>query len=1418
MLAAAVRTFVFVAPIGMSIVVTRWGAHWIPRPNGLVGAVLWWGTITVAATAVLWATDRVLRRLLPLVALFRLSLVFPDRAPSRFKVALKSGTVRQLQRDVDAGKLRAVTPQDAAEQLLALAAALSAHDRLTRGHTERVRAYSVMIGEEMGLDDRELELLNWSGLVHDIGKLTVPPEILNKPGRPTDEEWATLREHPARAAELIMPLRSWLGDFADSATQHHERWDGTGYPHGLAGGEITMAGRIVAVADAYDVMTSSRSYKKPMPAEEARRELARCAGTQFDPVAVRAFLNVAIGRLRLVMGPLSSLFQFPAGGASLGSAAVGATAAATVAISSVLGLVEPPEPQVEKPAPVAAPAVADVSDPPDQLDFTPVVVPRVVSDEDTSVDIAVGAAWPTPATSLRVTIPSTNGEVEVLGLDGFRFVPEPDFNGVTWFEYEVCFDNGTCHSMRVDIDVRPGDDPPVATDDTLTLAEDTVASIDVVANDTDPDLDPLTIVDVRVASAAGALRDVRTSVDGDHVVVEPGADQWGTAMVIYTVADPGGLLAEATLAITVEAVNDPPRATDDVATIRENFTSLIDVLANDTDPDGDELRITAVTDVDVGRVEFDERIIRFTPTTDYLGPASFRYTTADPSGATTTGEVSVTVAARAAAPQAVADVATTREDTSVTVAVMTNDVSPWPLDPTTLAVGDGAAHGEAVAADGRITYTPDTHWHGSDAFTYEVCDKLGRCTSAAVAVSVTAVNDAPRFTIGADQTVTEDPGARSVAGWVTGIDPGPNEPDQSVTIAVSTSNPGLFSVAPTIDAAGTLAYTPAADATGTALVSVTITDDGGTHDGGIDRTSQSARITVTTVNDAPVAAADAVDLDEDTVGGIDFDVLANDTDVDGDTLAFVAATGTATLAGTLTDHGDGTFTYVPEEDFHGVEAFSYRVSDPSGAESTATVTITVDPVADPPVASNDARITGVDTPLVVAAPGVLANDYDVDADTIAVVTSPVAGPTNGTVSLAADGGYTYTPAGGFVGTDAFTYRIADPGGLTATATVTVTVDSGTTTTTYFFDDSGPSLTEYDLALAPPPSSNPVADTGGDGNPGRTIDNSGGSESELDPAKYHRWSTTLAAPLALDGPVTVELWATAKDFDTDETAHPYVWLYDCGVLTCTTVAEVDVHLDPWYDGPPGFTRRDIDLGSVSHTFAAGRRLVVRLQFQHEDMWVAMTADYPSALHLTVANQPPVAVDDSLTIVEDDGATNVSVVANDTDADLDPTSVTITVDPTDGTATPLGDGSVDYTPDPDHNGADSFTYEVCDLSGRCDTAVVSVTIDAVNDAPTFTGGGNVTSTGPGPNTFAGWATAIAAGPADEVGQALTFVVTANSAPGLFASGPAVDESSGDLTFTPNGSGSADITVELRDDGGTVDGGDDTSDPVTFTITLP
>ncbi|MBJ7595736.1 MAG: HD domain-containing protein [Candidatus Dormibacteraeota bacterium] len=194
-------------------------------------------------------------------------------------------------------------------------------------------------------------------MLHDIGKLEVPATILNKPGTPDEAEWAALHRHPEEGARLVAPLLPWLGEWGAAVEQHHERFDGTGYPHQLKGHEISLAARIVAVADAYEVMTAPRPYKRPMSVSAARQELVRVAGTQLDPVIVRAFLNVSVGRLWRTIGfgawiaqvpQLGRIFSFGGfTGSGMGMGIVTATTATVFAVTGVVGT--PPGPGLAGP-------------------------------------------------------------------------------------------------------------------------------------------------------------------------------------------------------------------------------------------------------------------------------------------------------------------------------------------------------------------------------------------------------------------------------------------------------------------------------------------------------------------------------------------------------------------------------------------------------------------------------------------------------------------------------------------------------------------------------------------------------------------------------------------------------------------------------------------------------------------------------------------------------------------------------------------------------------------------------------------------------------------------------------------------------------------------------------------------------------
>lgn len=171
-----------------------------------------------------------------------------------------------------------------------IASALDAKDPYTHGHSLRVTMYSLILAKSLNLDDTTLEEIETAGLLHDIGKIGIPQKILCKPDKLTDEEYELMKSHPARAEKMLMGIKK-LTVVSNWLRCHHERWDGKGYPYGLKGEEIPISGRIIALADTYDAMTSTRSYRKALEHEVAIEEIKRCAGTQFDPVLADLFVK-----------------------------------------------------------------------------------------------------------------------------------------------------------------------------------------------------------------------------------------------------------------------------------------------------------------------------------------------------------------------------------------------------------------------------------------------------------------------------------------------------------------------------------------------------------------------------------------------------------------------------------------------------------------------------------------------------------------------------------------------------------------------------------------------------------------------------------------------------------------------------------------------------------------------------------------------------------------------------------------------------------------------------------------------------------------------------------------------------------------------------------------------------------------------
>jgi VCBS repeat-containing protein len=484
--------------------------------------------------------------------------------------------------------------------------------------------------------------------------------------------------------------------------------------------------------------------------------------------------------------------------------------------------------------------------------------------------------------------------------------------------------------------------------------------------------------------------------------------------VIGMVPVVGGPLAGTLRNAVIAASDKAPSPTDDGYVIDEDTQVTGNVLVNDTDADGDPLTAAIKTQPAHGAVTFNtDGTFTYTPTANYNGTDAFTYAVSD-GQRNTTGTVTVTITPVADAPVAGDDTATLNEDTSKVISLLGND-SDADHDPLTITDLTNPEHGTAVLSqDGTLTYTPVANYNGTDSVVYTISDGTGATTTATVSITVTAVADPPTA-VDDGYTVDED---TQLTGNVLVNDS--DADDDTLTAAIGTQTThGVV----TLNADGSFAYTPTADYNGTDVFTYTASD-------GVQTTTATVNFTVNSVNDAPVAGDDSATLDEDTSTVIS--PLGNDTDVENDPLTVVDA---AAGHGSASVGTDGTITYTPSANYNGTDTVVYTVSDGLGGTTPGTISVTVNPIGDAPVAANDGFGVNQDTQLTG---NVLSNDYDPDGDSLSV--SLNGGAAHGNVSLNADGSFTYNPSGGYSGGDSFSYTLTDSTGATAVGTVNVTVN------------------------------------------------------------------------------------------------------------------------------------------------------------------------------------------------------------------------------------------------------------------------------------------------------------------------------------------------------------------------------------------
>jgi VCBS repeat-containing protein len=603
-----------------------------------------------------------------------------------------------------------------------------------------------------------------------------------------------------------------------------------------------------------------------------------------------------------------------------------------------------------------------------------------------------------------------------------------DFNRDGKPDFAAASFNSDTVAVRLNTSVT--NQAPTAAADAYSTAEDTTLTVGapgVLGNDSDPDGNPLSAV-----PGSGPSHGTLTLNANGSFTYSPGANFTGSDSFTYRASD-GSLTSNlATVTITVSPVNDAPTAADDAYSTGEDTALTVDapgVLANDNDPDGDRLHTVVGSASSHGTVALNANgSFTYTPAANFNGSDSFTYRANDGTVESNQATVTITVTATNDGPTAVDDAYSTAEDTTLTVAaasgVLANDTDPEG-DTLSAVAGSGPSHGTLTRnADGSFTYTPAANFNGSDSFTYRASDGTAESSPATVAITVSGVNDAPTaaadaYSTGEDTTLTVD------APGVLANDHDPDG-DRLHTVVESAPSHGTL----TLDTDGSFLYTPASDYNGSDAFTYRA------NDGTLASNLATVTITITATNDRPTAADDAYTTAEDTTLTVGAPgVLGNDTDPDGDRLSAVAGSGPS--HGTLTRNTNGSFIYTPGANYNGTDSFTYRANDGGLESSPATVTITISPVNDAPTAANNAYSTAEDTALTVATPGVLANDSDPDSNQLSAVLG--SGPSHGTLTLNANGSFTYTPAANFNGSDSFTYRASD-GTLTSNlAAVTLTV-------------------------------------------------------------------------------------------------------------------------------------------------------------------------------------------------------------------------------------------------------------------------------------------------------------------------------------------------------------------------------------------
>jgi large repetitive protein len=842
-----------------------------------------------------------------------------------------------------------------------------------------------------------------------------------------------------------------------------------------------------------------------------------------------------------------------------------------------------------------------------------------------------------------------------------EYTPNVGFAGTDSICVKVCDNAGNCTIKKYPVTVIGTPKPPVIIVQPFFVKEDSTATLCIPIADSDAnDTHTVSLCNAPMHGNVSAVVNNSTNPHQLCITYTPVANYYGSDQICIKVCDSYGQCTNVTFPVTIQNVNDPPVAVNDINIASPGVSTTGTVLTNDYDTDGGTLTVTGITtNPTKGIVTINSNgTYVYTPYPGTSGSDTFKYQVCDngvPSMCTI-GTVTINIvdtnpsSTQNNPPVANADVTVTTKGNPVVINVKANDSDPdvGQFLGNPIIVAQGTNGNAVVNPDGTITYTPSPGFVGKDAFSYQICDNgvPQKCSSTLVCVDVK--DTAPTTPKNYPPVASHDAYAGNTGNPIVGnVSLNDTDPDGNPLTYALVSNPSNGTVS--FNSNGTFTYNPAPGFFGTDTFQYQVCDNG------IPKMCSFATVTLTVtnpngnggpiINHPPVAIDDYSATPMNTA--ITILVKSNDYDIDAGSNGVLGlpmmtqfpANGTAIV------NANGTIKYTPNSGFVGMDMFKYRVCDGGGlcSEAIVTINVTGSPITtnNPPMATNDSKV-GVKNGLISGT--VATNDMDPDAGQTLTFTS-TSSPANGILFFNSNGTYSYIPNTGFVGVDVFTYKVCDNGSpsLCANATVTLTI---TDVTAPVGTGNTPPVALVDYAATPR-------------NVAVTIN--------VRANDYDLYGGILGLPIKLTNPL-----------------NGSVALNSSGMFVYTP--------NSGFTGIDTFTYQVCDNGVPSLCAST-------------TVYVTVVAPAGPVLP---PNLPPVAIDDAK-ITAKGTAVSGTVASNDYDPDAGQTiSFTKLTNPQNGSVVFNANGSYTYTPNAGFVGNDYFTYKVCDNLGLCTNATVYITV--------------------------------------------------------------------------------------------------------------